>query len=157
MIVPFFVLALMAPGPTAAPDPAELEVAAVLDRLHAAASTADGAAYFALFTPDARFIGTDATERWSLTEFRAYAEPYFARGQGWTYTPVERTVTLAPIQCLCIAWFDEVLDSESYGVTRGSGVLRKTRDGWKIEQYVLSFAVPNDKARAVVEAIEGAE
>ena len=157
MIVPFLVLALMAPGPTAAPDPAEVEVAAVLDRLHVAAAAADGAAYFALFTPDARFIGTDATERWSLEEFRAYAEPYFVRGQGWTYTPVERTVTLAPVQCLCIAWFDEVLENDSYGVTRGSGVLRKTRDGWKIEQYVLSFAVPNARADAVVQAIRAAE
>ena len=142
---------------TAPLETPEEEAAAVIDALHAAASSADGAAYFALFAPDARFIGTDATERWSLAEFRAYAEPYFARGQGWTYTPVERTVTLAPIQCMCIAWFDEVLDSESYGVTRGSGVLRKTRSGWKIEQYVLSFAVPNDRARAVVEAIRPAE
>ena len=141
----------------AAPDPAEVEVAAVLDRLNAASTAADGAAYFALFTPDARFIGTDATERWTLAEFRAYAEPHFARGQGWTYTPVERTVTIAPIQCLCIAWFDEVLENDRYGVTRGSGVLRRTRDGWKIEQYVLSFAVPNDKAAAVVEAIRGTE
>ena len=135
----------------------EEDVAATIDALHAAASRADGAAYFALFTPDARFIGTDATERWTLSEFRAYAEPYFARGQGWTYTPVERTVTVAPIACLCIAWFDEVLDSDSYGVTRGSGVLRKRRGVWKIEQYVLSFAVPNDRARAVVEAIKPAE
>ena len=142
---------------TAPLETPEEEAAAVIDALHAAASSADGAAYFALFAPDARFIGTDATERWTLAEFRAYAEPYFARGQGWTYTPVERTVTLAPIQCMCIAWFDEVLDSRSYGVTRGSGVLRKTRDGWKIEQYVLSFAVPNDRARAVVEAIRPAE
>lgn len=132
----------------------EEDVAAAIDSLHAAAARADGPAYFDLFTPDARFIGTDATERWTLTEFRAYAEPYFAQGRGWTYTPVERTVTLAPIQCGCVAWFDEVLDSESYGVTRGSGVLRKTRSGWKIEQYVLSFAVPNDRARAVVAAIE---
>ena len=142
---------------TAPLETPEEEAAAVIDALHAAASSADGAAYFALFAPDARFIGTDATERWSLAEFRAYAEPYFARGQGWTYTPVERTVTLAPIQCMCIAWFDEVLDSQSYGVTRGSGVLRKTRAGWKIEQYVLSFAVPNDRARAVVEAIQAQE
>lgn len=140
----------------AAPTPEE-DVAAAIDALHAAASRANGPAYFALFTPDARFIGTDASERWSLTEFRAYAEPYFARGRGWTYTPVERTVTLAPVQCLCVAWFDEVLDSESYGVTRGSGVLRKTRDGWKIEQYVLSFAVPNARADAVVEAIREVE
>ena len=142
---------------TAPLETPEEEEAAVIDALHAAASNADGAAYFRLFTDDARFIGTDATERWTLAEFRAYAEPYFARGQGWTYTPVERTVTLAPIQCMCIAWFDEVLDSESYGVTRGSGVLRKTRSGWKIEQYVLSFAVPNDRARAVVEAIRPVE
>lgn len=146
MLELFAALALAAPPP-------ETEVAEALDALHAAAARADGAAYFALFTPDARFIGTDASERWTLSEFRAYAEPYFARGQGWTYTPVERTVTLAPIQCMCVAWFDEVLDSQSYGVTRGSGVLRKTRAGWKIEQYVLSFAVPNDRARAVVEAI----
>ena len=142
---------------TAPLETPEEEAAAVIDALHAAASSADGAGYFALFAPDARFIGTDATERWTLAEFRAYAEPYFARGQGWTYTPVERTVTLAPIQCMCIAWFDEVLDSQSYGVTRGSGVLRKTRAGWKIEQYVLSFAVPNDRARAVVEAIQAPE
>lgn len=148
------VAAALAVTPVGTP---EAEVAATIDALHAAASNADGAAYFALFTPDARFIGTDATERWTLSEFRAYADPYFARGQGWTYTPVERTVTLAPIACLCIAWFDEVLDSESYGVTRGSGVLRKTRSGWKIEQYVLSFAVPNDRARAVVEAIKPTE
>jgi len=142
----------------AAPPPTPVEdVTAVIDALHAAASSADGAGYFRLFTEDARFIGTDATERWTLAEFRAYAEPYFARGQGWTYTPVERTVTIAPIQCLCVAWFDEVLQNDSYGVTRGSGVLRKTRSGWKIEQYVLSFAVPNDRARAVVEAIEAAE
>ena len=142
---------------TAPLETPEEEAAAVIDALHAAASSADGAAYFALFAPDARFIGTDATERWTLAEFRAYAEPYFARGQGWTYTPVERTVTVAPIQCMCIAWFDEALDSQSYGVTRGSGVLRKTRAGWKIEQYVLSFAVPNDRARAVVEAIQAPE
>ena len=64
-----------------APDPAEAAVAAVLDQLNAASTTADGPAYFGLFTPDARFIGTAASERWSLSEFRAYAEPVFARGR----------------------------------------------------------------------------
>lgn len=33
--------------------------------------------------------------------------------------------------------------------------MRLTDDGWKIEQYVLSFAVPNDKADAVVALIKG--
>lgn len=138
-----------------APDPAEAEIAAVLDRLNAASTAADGPAYFGLFTPDARFIGTDATERWSLAEFRAYAEPYFARGRGWTYTATARDITIAEIDCRCIAWFDEALSNASYGQTRGSGVLRLTDDGWKIEQYVLSFAIPNDSAAAVVAVIRG--
>lgn len=137
-----------------APDPAEAQIAAVLDRLNAASTAADGPAYFGLFTPDARFIGTDATERWSLPEFRAYVEPYFARGQGWTYVPSARVITIAPIDCRCVAWFDEELANATYGQTRGSGVLRLTDGGWKIEQYVLSFAVPNDRADAVVAAIK---
>ncbi len=135
----------------------ESEAAAVLDRMHAAASTADGATYFAQFTPDARFIGTDAEERWSLAEFRAYAEPYFAQGRGWTYAPRDRVMTFAPLDCRCVVWFDELLDNASYGETRGSGVLRLTEDGWKIEQYVLSIPVPNDKARAVIALIQAPE
>lgn len=133
----------------------EAEVAAVLDRLNAASTAADSDAYFALFAPDARFVGTDATEHWTLPEFRAYAAPVFARGRGWSYPATERTITIAPIDCRCIAWFEEKLLNASYGETRGSGVLRLTDDGWKIEQYVLSFAVPNDRADAVVEVIKG--
>jgi hypothetical protein len=102
----------------------------------------------------ARFIGTEATERWSLSEFRAFAEPIFSRGRGWTYTPSARVITIAPIDCRCVAWFDEELSNATYGQTRGSGVLRLTDGGWKIEQYVLSFAVPNDRADAVVAAIK---
>ncbi len=149
-------LALVLQTPAAA-DPAVDEVAGVLDRLNAASTAADGPAYFALFTPDARFVGTDASEHWTLAEFRAFAEPHFARGNGWSYPATERTITIAPIDCRCVAWFEEKLINDSYGVTRGSGVLRLTDDGWKIEQYVLSFAVPNDRARAVVEAIRPPE
>ena len=148
------IASLMLAAPPPASDVAdEAAVAAVIDRMHAAASRADGPDYFAQFTPEARFIGTDAGERWSMDAFRAFAEPFFARGQGWTYGPRERVVTIAPIACRCIAWFDERLDNASYGETRGSGVLRLTDDGWKIEQYVLSFAVPNDAARDVVALI----
>ncbi|CAN5379646.1 hypothetical protein BH10PSE2_BH10PSE2_17780 [soil metagenome] len=132
----------------------EAEVGAVIDRLHALASTASGPAYFKLFTPAARFVGTDATERWSLSQFRAYAEPYFSKGKGWTYHPRDRVVTILPIECRCVASFDEVLDHDAYGVLRGSGVVVKTDDGWKIEQYVLSFAVPNDVADDVVALIK---
>jgi len=134
-------------------DPETAAVEATIDRMHAAASAADGPTYFAQFTPEARFVGTDATEHWPLTAFRAYAEPYFARGRGWTYVPRDRVVTIAPIECRCVAWFDEKLVNDSYGDLRGSGVLRLTEDGWKIDQYVLSLTVPNDRAAQVVQVI----
>ena len=131
----------------------EAEASAVVDRLHELATAADGPAYFDLFTPDARFVGTDATERWSVEQFRAYAMPYFSQGKGWTYHPRERVVTVLAVPCRCVASFDELLDNDAYGVTRGSGVLVKTDDGWKIQQYVLSYAVPNDVARDVTALI----
>lgn len=126
----------------------------VINRMHAAASQADGPTYFDTFTADARFIGTDAGERWSLDQFKAYAEPYFARGRGWTYRVTDRHLEILDQPCRCVAVFDELLDNDSYGQVRGSGVVVKQGDDWKIQQYVLSFTVPNDKARNVVAAIK---
>lgn len=138
---------------TATPT-AEAQVAEVLDRLNQASSTADEATYFSLFTPDARYVGTDATEHWTMAQFRAFAEPWFKRDSAWSFPATSRTITIAPIDCRCIAWFEEKLNSAAYGETRGSGVMRLTDDGWKIEQYVLSMPIPNDKARAVVDLIQ---
>lgn len=142
---------------TAPEAPEAAAVSAVLDQLEAASSRADGPAYFALFTPEARFVGTDPDEHWTMAEFRAFAEPYFARGRGWSYPKTDRTITIAPIACRCIAWFEEKLDSAAYGSTRGSGVLRLTDDGWRIEQYVLSFAIPNPRSEAVVKAVKATD
>ncbi|MFN7130199.1 MAG: nuclear transport factor 2 family protein [Brevundimonas sp.] len=130
------------------------EAAATLDRMHKAAADADGATYFAQFSDGARFVGTDASEHWDIPTFKAYAEPIFARGQGWTYRPYDRTLIISGD----FAWFDEKLDNDSYGALRGSGLLRRTGPGevWKIEQYVLSFTVPNDRSDAVVDAIKSA-
>jgi len=139
------------------PAEAETEVGAILDQLHAAASAAEGEAYFALFTPDARFIGTDVAERWTVEQFKAYAMPYFSQGKGWSYTPRTRTVTITTDPCACQAWFDEVLDSQSYGTARGSGVLTRTARGWKVAQYVLSFPVPNNIAGDVTDQIKAFE
>ena len=151
--MPIIALALAAALQAAPSDTAEARIGAVLDQLNLASTAADAPAYFSLFTPDARFIGTDRSERWSMSEFRSYVELYFAQGKGWSYAPSDRVITVADVECRCVAWFDEQLSNTSYGATRGSGVLRLTPDGWKIEQYVLSFAVPNDAAKAVVAAI----
>lgn len=135
----------------------EAEAAAVVDRLHELATAADGPAYFGLFTPDARFVGTDASERWGVEAFKAYAMPYFSQGKGWTYHPHDRVVTMLAVPCGCVASFDELLDNDAYGVTRGSGVLVRTEAGWKIQQYVLSYVVPNDVAKDVTALIRAHE
>lgn len=135
----------------------EQDISAVLDALHAAASKADGSAYFALYTPDATYLGTDAAERWTLAEFQDYAMPYFSKGQGWTYTPRERHITIAPVDCRCVAWFDELLDSKSYGTSRGTGTLVLTPEGWKVSQYALTFPIPNDLAKDMTTTIKAFE
>ena len=149
-----FVSVAAAPAFAATP---EQQIGATLDALHAAAAKADGPAYFALYTPDAVFIGTDASERWDMTAFKAYATPSFAKGQGWTYVPRERHITIAPIACRCVAWFDELLDSAGYGTSRGTGTLMLTPDGWKVSQYALTFPIPNDLANDMTAKIRAFE
>ena len=137
--------------------PAVAEIAALLDGLHTAAAEADGETYFGLFTPDAQYRGTDVSELWTVEEFRAYAQPYFSQGRGWTYAARERHVAIAPTDCACVAWFDEILDSESYGTSRGSGVVVRDADGvWRIAYYALTFPIPNALARDMTARIRAA-
>ena len=123
----------------------------VIDDWHHAASVADENTYFGHMSPDAVFLGTDATERWDVASFRAFAHPYFAAGKAWTFGPRNRHVTISPDGHT--AWFDELLDSASYGECRGSGVLRQAGGEWKIAQYNLSIPIPNALAKQVVEEI----
>ena len=77
--------------PLAAREPADAvaAVSAALDDWHAAAAEADEERYLAHFAPEAVFLGTDASERWTLAEFTEYVRTYFPRG-GWTYRPHDR-------------------------------------------------------------------
>ncbi len=131
---------------------ARQEVAQALDAFHLAASRADGAAYFALLAPDAVFLGTDASERWTAEEFQSFAQPHFAAGRGWTYVATERHVELAPDRTT--AWFDERLENAKYGKCRGTGVLRRVGGAWRIAQYNLTVPVPNELLGEVVLRIQ---
>jgi len=130
----------------------EQSIETVLNSFHQAAADAEIKPYFNLLSQDAIFLGTDATERWSKDEFKAFVEPYFSQGKGWLYTPVERNISL--IKQGQVAFFDEILFSESYGTCRGSGLLVKTDQGWKISQYNLSIPMPNGVAKALVKQIK---
>jgi hypothetical protein len=153
----FLILALLATPAVAQPADPVPAINATLDAVHDAASEADGNRYFGLYSKDAIYIGTDAAERWTIAEFRAYAEPYFAKGKGWTYRPRERHVVVNDNPCECIAWFDELLDSESYGTSRGTGVMVLEEGQWKVAQYALTFPIPNDLAHGFTEQIKAFE
>ena len=124
---------------------AEESVASALDDFHDAAAKADEDRYFAHFAPGGVFLGTDATERWEVPAFRAYAHPHFAKGKAWTFRAVRRIVTVRGD----LAWFDEDLETQNLGPARGSGVLSLHGGKWLIDQYVLSITVPNERFRAV--------
>jgi ketosteroid isomerase-like protein len=147
MIVFFLFLAATAVSP--AP---EAPISAVLDDWHAAAAAADEGRYFGHFEAGAVFLGTDGTERWTVDEFRRYAHPYFAKGKAWSFRPVQRHVAFSPDGN--VAWFDEDLQTPNLGPSRGSGVLVKKPEGWKIAQYNLSVPIPNALMKEVKERIE---
>ncbi len=133
------------------------EVARVLDAFHAAAAKGDGEAYFALLHDDGVFIGTDASERWTKPQFRAWADDagYLKNGKGWSYTPRDRNVSFS--RDLNTAWFDELLDNAKYGECRGTGVLLRDRGAWTITQYSLSLPIPNEVTLRVGEVIRSAK
>ncbi|MGE3108652.1 MAG: nuclear transport factor 2 family protein [Phycisphaerales bacterium] len=127
------------------------EVDRVLDDWHDAAARADFGRYFGHFAPGGVFMGTDATERWTVDEFKAYAKPHFDKGKAWAFTAHDRHVTYAGAGDT--AWFDEELSTPHLGPCRGSGVLVREGGGWKIAQYNLSIPIPNDLAKEFVERI----
>lgn len=128
------------------------EVNRVLDDWHNAASVGDFERYFNHFENDSSiFMGTDATERWTVAVFRPWSEPHFADGMAWDFSPVFRKVYMS--ESGNTAWFDEMLDTPNLGPVRGSGVLVKQGEAWKIAHYNLSIPIPNSIADDVVQQI----
>jgi hypothetical protein len=136
---------------SALPQDRVQQVATVLDDWHQAASVADEARYFGHFAANGIFLGTDATERWTVAAFRVWAKPHFARKSAWTFKPRDRHVDFSADGKT--AWFDEMLDTPILGVCRGSGVLVLAAGTWKISQYNLSIPIPNDLAPGIVKEI----
>lgn len=118
-----------------------------LNSWHLAAGQAQFQTYFDFFTDDAIFIGTDATENWNKNNFMEFAKPYFDKGKAWNFKALERHIYFS--NDLKTAWFDELLQTQMK-ICRGSGVLVKTKQGWKIKHYVLSMTIPNENTNEVL-------
>lgn len=118
---------------------------------HKAAASANFEDYFDLMTEDAVFIGTDATENWTLPKFKKFSKPYFDSGKAWNFSTLERNLFVH--ENIMVAWFDELLDTQM-GICRGSGVLKKENGKWKIHHYVLSITIPNENVDEVTKIKE---
>ena len=122
-------------------------VSKVLDDLNLYASNADFKNYFNLYAEESTFIGTDANEVWNKKEFMAYSKPHFDKGKAWSFTSLKRNISFSTDGKY--AWFDELLDTQMK-LCRGSGVLEKIGNQWKIRQYVLSMTIPNGVNKEVI-------
>lgn len=128
------------------------EIHQFIDAWHKAAAQANGDIFFGSMGENSIYIGTDSSERWTKTEFMAFAKPYFDRGNAWDFKPFDRDLHVTSNGK--IAWFSELLTTWM-GVCRGSGVLVKTNKGWKLEQYHLSVTVPNDIIKDFIALVDG--
>ncbi len=126
-------------------DNEQAAVDALIDGLHQDAHEGNFQTYFDRYTPDAVFLGTDKSERWTIEEFKVYAEPAFEDGHGWTYLVKERNWEGDGNT----RWFDEVLVNEKLGHCRGTGVVELIDGEWKIAHYALTMLVPNAIAAEV--------
>jgi ketosteroid isomerase-like protein len=125
-----------------------------IDSWHKAASNAEFDNYFSYMTSNGVFIGTDASENWQLDAFRTFSKPYFDKGKAWSFRSLQRNIYFDKSQNT--AWFDELLDTQMK-ICRGSGVLIKEGNNWKIAHYVLSMTVPNDNTNEIVKIKEKIE
>lgn len=117
------------------------QIAAMLDSFNNAAAKADYKTYFDFYADSAIFTGTDATERWDKKSFMEWAKPIFDKGHAWNFTAINRNIYFDATGKL--AWFDELLNTQMK-ICRGSGVLVKEGNSWKVKQYILSATIPNE-------------
>ena len=120
----------------------------IMDDWHKAAATANGDAFFGAMTEDGIYLGTDPSERWLRDELRHWAKKAFERDVAWAFTPKDRQWYFNDNND--VAWFEELLETWM-GTCRGSGVLVKTPDGWKIKHYNLAVTIANEKIEGFIE------
>jgi ketosteroid isomerase-like protein len=149
-----FLLFLLIPFSCAVTDSAQdrKDIHSLMDSWHKAAATADEDVFFGSMTQDCIYLGTDQTEKWKRDELKEWSKKFFDRETAWSFTPFEREIYFS--EDGQTAWFDEKLDTWM-GLCRGSGILIKTPEGWKLSHYNLAVTVPNEKINGFIELVKG--
>jgi len=127
----------------------KINIETLMNNWHKDAAETNYNQYFELMDSNSYFIGTDATEHWTKQQFEDFCKPYFDKGRAWDFKTIERNIYVS--KAADVVWFDELLDTWM-GICRGSGVLAKSNNTWKLQHYVLSIAIPNEDVEAVIDA-----
>ncbi len=120
----------------------------LMDAWHGAAATADEDFFFGSMTEKGIYLGTDKTEKWTRDEMKEWSQEYFDRESAWSFTVLKRDVYLS--EDGNTAWFNEKLDTWM-GICKGTGVLVKQNNTWKIALFDLSVTVDNDNIQKFIE------
>ncbi|MBM4175492.1 MAG: nuclear transport factor 2 family protein [Ignavibacteria bacterium] len=123
----------------------------LLDSWHKSAEISDQESYFNFIDAEGIFLGTDAEERWTKTEFLKWSAPYFERSSAWSLIPIRRNVIFSGDTA--VAWFDEDLET-GMGPCRGSGVLVKKGNNWKLVHYNLALTIPNEAVKEIQQIVQ---
>lgn len=122
----------------------------LISNWHQDAANANLGGYMRLMDSSFVYVGTDASEKWTKDEFSTFCKPYFDQNKTWDFKSIDRTINISADQNS--AWFYEILQTHM-GTCRGSGILELKNKQWKLRQYVLSLAIPNEKMSEVKKLI----
>ena len=114
----------------------------IINQWHRDAANAAFDAYFEITTEDFVFLGTAPEERWTKKEFMHFCKPYFEEKSTWDFKPSERLWNFSSDGNT--AWFDENLVTWMEGC-RGTGVLVKIGESWRLSYYNLHVLIENEK------------
>lgn len=124
------------------------ELDQLVDNWHLAASQANFDNYFKLVSENFVFLGTDPNERWERKAFEAFCKPYFEKGKAWDFKASKRHWVFSKDRN--VAWFDEELVTWM-NTCRGSGILIKEKNKWKLAYYNLTVLIENEKMKSFIE------
>ncbi len=119
----------------------------LVNQWHRAAGESNFEQYFNFMDSSFVFLGTAPEERWSKQAFASFSKPYFDQGKAWDFTPSNRYWNFSTDTT--IVWFDEDLATWMEGC-RGSGILMKSNNEWKIVYYNLTVLIENEKIQEFI-------
>jgi len=118
-----------------------------LDTWHKSSGEVKFGPFINSLAADAVILGADREERWDKNHSDKFSEQYFNPKYAWNYTYQNRHIHFNTDSTT--AWFDETFKINTK-FFRGTGVLSKVDNDWKISQYSLSMLTPYQEVKSAI-------